>query len=123
MATMSCFRQQSKAKAYVYLGSSSTSEAAVYMTISLDHPGKRLEQPETVPSSWMATPSKPAFWKRAGFTIEGLLYLPPQASSGKVPMVVNVHGGPRGQVTATYSHLNSLLVRKCCALPITKPTA
>src|SRR5260370_13069997 len=29
-------------------------------------------------------------------TIEGLLYLPPQAKSGKVPLVVDVHGGPFG---------------------------
>jgi hypothetical protein len=83
LPTISAFRQQGKAKAYVYLGGSNTSEAAVYVTTSLDQPGKRLEQPETVPSSWMAAPSKPVFWKGAGFTIEGLLYLPPQASSGR----------------------------------------
>jgi dipeptidyl aminopeptidase/acylaminoacyl peptidase len=121
MPTVSAFRQQSKAKAYVYLGSSSTSEAAVYLTTSLDQPGRRLEQPETVPSSWMTAPSKPVTWKRGGFTIEGLLYLPPQASSGKVPMVVNVHGGPRGQFTDTYSPLTNLLVGKGWAVLITNP--
>jgi dipeptidyl aminopeptidase/acylaminoacyl peptidase len=121
MPTISAFRQQDKAKAYVYLGSSSTSEAAVYMTTSLDEPGKRLEQPETVPASWMAVPSKPVTWKRAGFTIEGLLYLPPQASLGKVPMVVNVHGGPRGQFTDTYSPLTNLLVGKGWAVLVTNP--
>jgi dipeptidyl aminopeptidase/acylaminoacyl peptidase len=121
MLTISAFRQQGKARAEVYLGSSSTSEAAIYMTMSLDQPGKRLEQRETVPSSWMATPSKPVLWKRAGFTIEGLLYLPPQASSGKVPMVVNVHGGPRGQFTDTYSPLTNLLVGKGWAVLVTNP--
>ena len=99
MPTISAFRQQDKAKAYVYLGSSSTSEAAVYMTTSLDQPGKRLEQPETVPASWMAVRSKPVTWKRAGFTIEGLLSTcRPKLPPGKVPMVVNVHGGPGGAV-------------------------
>jgi dipeptidyl aminopeptidase/acylaminoacyl peptidase len=121
MLTISAFRQQGKARAEVYLGSSSASEAAIYMTTSLDQPGKRLEQRETVPSSWMATPSKPVLWKRAGFTIEGLLYLPPQASSGKVPMVVNVHGGPRGQFTDTYSPLTNLLVGKGWAVLVTNP--
>jgi hypothetical protein len=48
MPTVSAFRQQGK-NAYVYLGSSSTTEAAVYMTTSLDQPGKRLEQPAIVP--------------------------------------------------------------------------
>jgi len=121
MPTISSFREQGKAKAFVYLGSSSTSDAAVYMTLSLDQPGKRLEQPEMVPSSWLAAQSKPVFWKRAGFTIEGLLYLPPQASSGKVPMVVNVHGGPRGQFTDSYSPLTNLLVGKGWAVLVTNP--
>ncbi len=121
MPTISAFRQQGKANAYVYLGSSSTSESAVYMTSSLDQPGKRLEQPETVPSSWMAAPSKLVTWKRAGFTVEGLLYLPPQASSGKVPVVVNVHGGPRGQFTDSYSPLTNLLVGKGWAVFVTNP--
>jgi len=35
-------------------------------------------------------------WQSGGLTIEGLLYLPPGASSGKVPLVVDVHGGPMG---------------------------
>jgi dipeptidyl aminopeptidase/acylaminoacyl peptidase len=121
MPTVSGFREQGKSKNYVYLGSSSTSEAAVYLTTSLDQPGKRLEQPVTTPASWMAAPSKLVTWKRAGFTVEGLLYLPPQASSGKVPLVVNVHGGPRGQFTDTYSPLTNLLVGQGWAVFITNP--
>ncbi len=37
-------------------------------------------------------------WKAPGanFTVEGLLYLPKAAQSGKVPLVVDVHGGPFG---------------------------
>ena len=121
LPTVSGLREQGKSKNYVYLGSSSTSEAAVYMTTSLDQAGKRLVQPETTPATWMAVPSKPVTWKRAGFTIEGLLYLPPQASSGKVPLVVNVHGGPRGQFTDTYSPLTNLLVAQGWAVLITNP--
>ena len=121
LPTVSGLREQAKSKNYVYLGSSSTSEAAVYMTTSLDQAGKRLVQPETTPASWMAAASKPVTWKRGGFTIEGLLYLPPQASSGKVPLVVNVHGGPRGQFTDTYSPLTNLLVGQGWAVLITNP--
>src|SRR5258708_28708733 len=69
----------------------------------------------------MAAPSRPVFWKCAGFTIEVLLSLPPQASCGKVPMVVNVHGGPRGQFTDTYSPLTNLLVGKGWAVLVTNP--
>src|SRR6201992_545554 len=69
----------------------------------------------------MAVPSKPVTWKRADFTIEGLLYLPPQASSGKVPLVVNVHGGPRGQFTDAYSPLTNLLLGQGWAVLVTNP--
>jgi acetyl esterase/lipase len=34
--------------------------------------------------------------KSGGFTIEGLLYLPPDAGAAKVPLIVDVHGGPFG---------------------------
>jgi dipeptidyl aminopeptidase/acylaminoacyl peptidase len=60
-------------------------------------------------------------WKRAGFTIEGLLYLPPQAASGKVPLVVNVHGGPRGQFNDGYSPLTDLLLGQGYAVLNTNP--
>ncbi|HEX4285041.1 MAG TPA: prolyl oligopeptidase family serine peptidase [Terracidiphilus sp.] len=35
-------------------------------------------------------------WKSDAFTVEGLLYLPPDRSSAKVPLIVDVHGGPFG---------------------------
>ena len=35
-------------------------------------------------------------WKSGPFTIEGLLYLPPDTGSAKIPLVVDVHGGPFG---------------------------
>jgi dipeptidyl aminopeptidase/acylaminoacyl peptidase len=115
------FHQQAKATAWVYMGSSSTTAPSVYMTTALNQPGRRLNQPETTPAEWTAAASKPITWKRAGFTIEGLLYLPPQASSGHVPLVVNVHGGPTGQFTDTYSPLTNLLVGQGWAVLITNP--
>ena len=35
-------------------------------------------------------------WKSGDLTIEGLLYLPSVSGSAKVPLVVDVHGGPFG---------------------------
>jgi dipeptidyl aminopeptidase/acylaminoacyl peptidase len=35
-------------------------------------------------------------WKSDGFTIDGRLYLPPEAATQHVPLVVEVHGGPLG---------------------------
>jgi dipeptidyl aminopeptidase/acylaminoacyl peptidase len=35
-------------------------------------------------------------WKSGEFDIEGLLYLPPDTGAARVPLVVDVHGGPFG---------------------------
>jgi len=114
-------RSDAKKRAWVYVASSSTLPPSVHMTISLNTPGKRLVQPELAPASWTSVASKPMSWKRAGFTVEGLLYLPPQAASGKVPLVVNVHGGPLGQFTDAYSPLTNLLLGQGWAVLITNP--
>lgn len=114
-------RADAKKQAWVYIASSSTLPPSTHMTTSLNSPGKRLEQPELVPASWTSVASKPISWKRAGFTVEGLLYLPPQAATGKVPLVVNVHGGPRGQFTDAYSPLTNLLLGQGWAVLITNP--
>ncbi|HWZ50732.1 MAG TPA: alpha/beta fold hydrolase [Granulicella sp.] len=121
LPVVSSFHQQLSQKAWVYVGTSSTSSAAIYMTTALNQPGKRLLQPETAPSTWTAIASKPILWKRAGFTIEGLLYLPPQATTGRVPLVVNVHGGPAGQFVDSYSPLTNLLLGQGWAVLITNP--
>jgi len=121
LPVVSGFRQQRNQKAWVYVGASSTSPSAIYITTTLKEPGKRLVQPEMVPPAWAAVASKPISWKRAGFTIEGLLYLPPQASAGRVPLVVNVHGGPTGQFVDTYSPLTNLLVGQGWAVLLPNP--
>jgi dipeptidyl aminopeptidase/acylaminoacyl peptidase len=121
MPVVSGVRSDPKQQKWVYEASSSTAPPAIYVTDSLQTPGTRLAQPQLVPADWSAVPSKPLSWTRAGFTIEGRLYLPPQAASGKVPLVVNVHGGPRGQFTDGWSPLTSLLVGQGWAVLVTNP--
>ena len=121
LPVISGFRHPGKAHAWTYIGTSATQPGAVYLTTDLAHPGTRLVQPEMVPATWSAAPSKAISWKRGGLTIEGLLYLPPQAATGKVPLVVNVHGGPTGQFTDSYSPLTNLLVGQGWAVLVTNP--
>ncbi len=52
--------------------------------------------PELTPANLRSVEPEIVQWKSGKFTIEGLLYLPPQAKSGKVPLIVDVHGGPFG---------------------------
>ncbi|HVZ83608.1 MAG TPA: alpha/beta fold hydrolase, partial [Terracidiphilus sp.] len=121
MPVVTGFRADTKKQKWVYIASSSTAPASVYITSSPDTPGTRLEQPELVPGTVSSVASKKITWQRAGFTIEGLLYLPPQAASGKVPLVVNVHGGPRGQFTDSWSPLTNLLLGQGWAVLVTNP--
>jgi len=121
MPVVSTFRQRRGASAWVYMASSSIAAPAVYLTTTLDGPGKRLVQPETTPASWLAVASKSISWKRAGLTIEGMLYLPPQAMTGRVPLIVDVHGGPTGQFVDGYTPLNSLLAGQGWAVLVANP--
>jgi dipeptidyl aminopeptidase/acylaminoacyl peptidase len=53
--------------------------------------------PEPEPAGLIAVKPELVEWKSGGFTIDGLLYMPVSANeSAKVPLVVDVHGGPFG---------------------------
>ncbi|MGD0893657.1 MAG: prolyl oligopeptidase family serine peptidase [Terracidiphilus sp.] len=52
--------------------------------------------PETEPAGLIAVKPELVEWKSGSFTVEGLLYMPDAKDGGKVPLVVDVHGGPFG---------------------------
>jgi dipeptidyl aminopeptidase/acylaminoacyl peptidase len=70
----------------------------------------RLSAPDVIPQTWRSVPAQVIQWKNGSYTIDGLLYLPPQAEHGKVPLIVDVHGGPTGQFTQAYSAFAQFLV-------------
>ncbi len=55
-----------------------------------------LPMPELTPKNLRSFEPELVQWKSGPFTVEGLLYLPAKAKSGKVPLIVDVHGGPFG---------------------------
>jgi dipeptidyl aminopeptidase/acylaminoacyl peptidase len=57
---------------------------------------RELPIPELEPKGLMAVEPELVKWTSGGFTVEGLMYLPPEAKAGKVPLIVDVHGGPFG---------------------------
>ncbi len=119
---INAYKQQLQTGAAVFLANSSTAAPAVYFAASPTSPAVRLTQPTATPENWTAVASKPITWKRAGLTIEGLLYLPPQAGqTTKVPLIVNVHGGPTGQFTDSYSPLTNLLLAQGWAVLLANP--
>jgi dipeptidyl aminopeptidase/acylaminoacyl peptidase len=78
----------------------------------LGGPCEAITTPDLTPSGLRWIKPQLVQWKRDGFTIDGLLYLPPDGSSAKtsiktsantsadiaarIPLIVDVHGGPHG---------------------------
>jgi dipeptidyl aminopeptidase/acylaminoacyl peptidase len=106
---------------WVWLGSSSTLPPALFYAEKLGHSARALNAPALMPGSWTQVPSQVVRWQNDAQSIEGLLYLPPQASSGKVPLIVDVHGGPTGAFEDGYNPLVEFLVGQGWAVLRTNP--
>jgi len=53
--------------------------------------------PELAPAGLLSVEPELVQWKSDEFTVEGLLYLPPgHSGTAKIPLIVDVHGGPLG---------------------------
>ncbi|MBS1804593.1 MAG: S9 family peptidase [Acidobacteria bacterium] len=52
--------------------------------------------PDLGPANLRTIEPKLVQWKSGAFTVEGLLYLPPDTGAAKTPLLVDVHGGPFG---------------------------
>lgn len=96
-ATVSQLNTNAKHTGWVWIGSSSTEPPTLYYAAALGQSARALKTPDITPKPWATVRSRLVSWKNGSFTIQGLLYLPPQASASyKVPLVVEVHGGPTG---------------------------
>ena len=62
----------------------------------LGQPCTALPTPEIAPANLRTIAPQLVRWQSDKFTIEGLLYLPPDTGAAKVPLIVDVHGGPMG---------------------------
>jgi dipeptidyl aminopeptidase/acylaminoacyl peptidase len=95
---------------WVYLASSSTQPETLYYTDKLGTVGRALSTPALTPPGMRAVATQIVHWTSDGRTIEGLLSLPPQTVQGRVPLVVDVHGGPLGAWADSYSQFTNFLV-------------
>jgi dipeptidyl aminopeptidase/acylaminoacyl peptidase len=96
MPVISAISSNASHTGWTYLAADSQSAANVYYRAADASKGERLAQPVLIPSDWQLAQPKVIHWKDQGLTIEGLLYLPPQAANQKVPLIVHIHGGPTG---------------------------
>ncbi len=95
---------------WVWIGSTSTKPPTLFFAEKLGHTPRALNTPAVLPARWTETPSQLIQWQNESKTIEGLLYLPPQAKDRKVPLIVDVHGGPTGAWEDSYSPLVPFLL-------------
>jgi dipeptidyl aminopeptidase/acylaminoacyl peptidase len=77
--------------------------------------------PDLSPSHLRTVEPKLVQWKSGPFTIEGLLYLPPDTGSAKVPLIVDVHGGPFGAWFNQYSPFHDFLLGHGWAVLLPNP--
>ena len=119
--TVSQVNTNARHSAWVWLGASSDKPPALYYADKLGDPGRTLNTPNLLPAAWTEIASQPISWKSDNFTVEGLLYLPPQAAKGKVPLIVDVHGGPTGAFADNWNALTEFLLGQGWAVLRTNP--
>jgi dipeptidyl aminopeptidase/acylaminoacyl peptidase len=81
---------------WLLLGSGGGSPPQLYYAADLKSSLQPLKTPPLFPEHLRSVAPKRVQWKSDSFTIEGRLYLPPEAATTRVPLIVEVHGGPLG---------------------------
>ncbi len=105
------FATNASQSGWVWLGAGSTTPTTLYYAASLTQKPVTLYTPSVLPAAWTPVKAKLIHWTNEGFHLEGLLYLPPHASdTRKVPLIVDVHGGPTGAWVNDYGQFNEFLL-------------
>jgi dipeptidyl aminopeptidase/acylaminoacyl peptidase len=106
---------------WVFLGSSGGVAPELMYSAKLGETPKVLATPALAPLGVKSAAAKRVEWKNEKLTIEGLLYLPPEAATKKVPLIVEVHGGPLGAYVDSYSVFTDYLLAQGWAVLRTNP--
>ncbi len=99
-----------KQTGWVWLAESGGQPVKLCTAQRLGEPCNSLPIPELTPANLRSVQPEIVNWKNGSIRVEGLLYLPPQAKSSKVPLVVDVHGGPFGAFEDRYDLFVSFLL-------------
>ena len=106
---------------WIFLGSDGNHPPALYYSAKLSSAAHLVATPALVPDNLTAVAGKRIEWKSDAFTMQGMLYLPPGATVGKVPLVVEVHGGPLGSYSDIYAPFTNFLLGRGWAVLHTNP--
>ncbi len=106
---------------FVFLGSSGGVPTELLYVAKLGDAPKVLATPALASEGLKAVPAKRISWMNEGLKIDGMLYLPPASDGKKVPLVVEVHGGPLGAYLDSYSIFTNFLLGHGWAVLETNP--
>ncbi|HEY2780779.1 MAG TPA: prolyl oligopeptidase family serine peptidase [Steroidobacteraceae bacterium] len=104
-----------------WLEESGTQASALYFASRPGQGARLLNTPSLLPAKWDTPAVHAVRWKNEGLNIEGMLYLPAQSSGAKVPLVVEVHGGPTGAFIDSFSPMTAHMLAQGWAVLLTNP--
>ena len=81
---------------WVWLADSGGHPTQLCFAARLGESCNALPTPDLGPANMRSVAPLLVRWKSGDFNIEGLLYLPPDTGSARIPLVLDVHGGPFG---------------------------
>lgn len=120
-ANLSAISTNQAQSGWVYAGSSGGTAPTIAAAARLGETPRMLRIPEIVPKGVRSQAAKRISWRNEKYTLEGLLYLPPEAAQRKVPLVVEVHGGPTGAYEDSFCAFCDLLLGHGWAVLRTNP--
>ena len=121
IATVENVRTNALRKGWLFLGSSGGVAPGLYYASELTGMAKRLDTPTVAPDHTRSVVPKRIQWTHEGLRIDGLLYLPPEAASRAVPLIVDVHGGPAGMFADRFAPYVDYMVGHGWAVLRTNP--
>jgi len=121
MAAVSAAVTNQAQSGWVFLGSSGGHAPELMYSAKLGDAPKVLATPALAPTGVKSAAAKRVEWTNEKLRIEGLLYLPPEAATKKVPLIVEVHGGPLGAYVDSYSVFTDYLLAQGWAVLRTNP--
>ncbi|HTW45391.1 MAG TPA: S9 family peptidase [Acidobacteriaceae bacterium] len=118
---VSAVETNARRSGWLFLGSGGGSPEALLYTPDLKTAPTPVKIPPLGPAQMRSLAGKKVQWKNDRLTIEGRLYLPPQATTQKVPLIVEVHGGPLGAYSDGYEPWIDFLLGRGWAVLRTNP--
>jgi dipeptidyl aminopeptidase/acylaminoacyl peptidase len=99
-----------KQTGWVWLTKDAAEPERLCYAAKLGAPCQPMALPELAPAGLKSIKPELVKWQSGPFTVEGLLYLPEAPAGKKVPLVVDVHGGPFGAWTQDRDDFANFLV-------------